>query len=52
MLLENTFYQYLDEENVLQESLFMPLGALSLIAGLLILSYAAIKQAITWVAKR
>ncbi|WP_084456622.1 DUF3955 domain-containing protein [Desulfogranum mediterraneum] len=30
---ENYFYQYLDENGVLQESWFMPLAALSLLAG-------------------
>ena len=33
LFLENTFYQYLDEDGVLHESFFLPLGCLSLIAG-------------------
>ena len=35
IILENTFYQYIDENNVLQESLFMPLGFIFLFIGLL-----------------
>ena len=34
LFLENTFYQYLDEEGFLQESLFLPLGAFAIIIGL------------------
>ena len=34
IVLENNFYQYIDEEGVLHESLFLPLGAvLILLAG-------------------
>jgi len=33
LFLEKTFYQYLDEDGVLHESFFLPLGCLSLIAG-------------------
>lgn len=33
LFLENTFYQYLDEDGVLHESFFLPLGCLSLIFG-------------------
>ena len=35
LILENTFYQYLDENNVLQESLFLPFGIIFLFIGLL-----------------
>ena len=35
IVLENTFYQYVDENGVLHESLFLPLGTISvLIAGI------------------
>ena len=34
LFLENTLYQYLDEDGFLHESLFMPLGAFSIILGL------------------
>jgi len=43
VLLENTFYQYLDDDGVLHESFFLPLGCLSLIAGGLGLLITAIK---------
>jgi hypothetical protein len=33
IVLENIFYQTLDENNVLQESFFMPLGAFAIIVG-------------------
>jgi len=34
LFLENMFYQYLDDDDFLHESLFMPLGAFSIILGL------------------
>ncbi len=35
ILLENTFYQYVDKNGVLHESFFLPLGAISmLLAGI------------------
>jgi len=43
LFLENTFYQYLDEDGVLHESFFLPLGCLSLIAGGLGLLITGIK---------
>lgn len=33
LFIENSFYQYIDEADSLHESLFLPLGALSLIFG-------------------
>ena len=39
--LENTFYQYLDEDGVLQESLLLPLGALLILIGVVMLFFAA-----------
>ena len=33
LILENTFYQYVDENGYLHESLFLPIGAISLILG-------------------
>ena len=33
LIAEHTYYQTLDNENVLQESLFLPLGFLSLLIG-------------------
>lgn len=35
IILENTFYQYLDENSVLQESFFLPLGFLFIFIGFL-----------------
>ena len=43
LFLENTFYQYLDEDGVLHESFFLPLGCLSLISGVLGLLVTGIK---------
>ncbi len=35
IVLENTFYQYIDKDGVLHESLFLPLGTISvLLAGM------------------
>ena len=39
--LENTFYQYLDEDGVLHESMFLPLGALFILIGIVMLFFAA-----------
>ncbi len=44
LILENTFYQYLDENLVLQESLFLPLSVLTIIVGALLLVYSTLKQ--------
>ena len=38
--LENTFYQYLDEDGVLHESMFLPLGALFMLIGIVMLIFA------------
>jgi len=47
LIIENTFYQYLDEDGFLHESLFMPLGVLALIFGILLISlFVAITLAI------
>ncbi len=43
LLLENTFYQYVDEEGFLHESLFLPLGGIFLIIGSLLLFIFVIK---------
>ena len=44
--LENTFYQYIDENGVLRESWFMPLGFLCIFAGGIGLFIVAVKA--TW----
>ncbi|MCP4550830.1 MAG: DUF3955 domain-containing protein [Bacteroidetes bacterium] len=43
LFLENTFYQYIDVEGFLHESLFLPLGVFSLIIGSLLLFIFIIK---------
>jgi hypothetical protein len=43
LFLENTFYQYIDEEGFLHESLFLPLGTFFLIIGSLLISFFIIK---------
>jgi hypothetical protein len=47
LFIENIFYQYLDEDGVLHESFFMPLGALFLALGVLMLCYLVVKKLIT-----
>ncbi|MCK5892889.1 MAG: DUF3955 domain-containing protein [Endozoicomonadaceae bacterium] len=42
IFLENVFYQYIDENGVLRESFFMPLGFLSIFIGLFFLLIIAI----------
>ena len=44
LFLENTFYQYIDKDGFLHESLFQPLGALSLFLGVLLILYFAAKN--------
>ncbi len=45
--LENIFYQYIDEDGVLHESLFMPLGFISLLLSLVFLLAVTIKKLIS-----
>ncbi|MGJ8686472.1 MAG: DUF3955 domain-containing protein [Spongiibacteraceae bacterium] len=46
-VLENTFYQYVDENDMLHESAFMPLGVFFVIIGLLmLLVFFAVKLAV------
>jgi hypothetical protein len=42
--LENSFYQYLDVDGVLHESLFLPLGVFALIIGSLLLFILALRK--------
>jgi hypothetical protein len=41
--MENTYYQYLDDNNVLQESVFLPVGVFSLIASAMLIGIIIIK---------
>ena len=50
--LENTFYQYLDEDGVLQESLFLPLGALFILIGIVMLIFAVAGKTIGAIRQR
>jgi hypothetical protein len=44
LILGNTFYQYVDENNMLKESFFMPLGSISILLSILSLIYLTIKK--------
>ena len=44
LIAENIFYQYIDDNGVLHESLFMPLGSLSMIVGVLVLLFYIIQK--------
>ena len=44
LFLENTFYQYLDEDGFLHESLFLPLGVFAVIIGSLLLVTLILKK--------
>lgn len=46
MWIQNTFYGYLDNNNVIQDSLFLPLGAISVILGLMGLCFILIKATV------
>jgi hypothetical protein len=44
VIIQNTFYGYIDAEGVLHDSLFLPLGAISIILGtILIIAWGSIK---------
>ncbi len=49
---ENTFYQYLDGDGVLHESLFMPLGVLSIFLGVLVLLILIVKKSVIRIRNR
>lgn len=42
--LENHFYQFVDENGVLHESMFMPLGALCVMLGIIGLTFSFLKM--------
>jgi hypothetical protein len=44
LTLENTFYQYVDNDGIFHESLFMPLGILSLAISVLFLLFFIIQK--------
>ncbi|EED36160.1 conserved hypothetical protein [Luminiphilus syltensis NOR5-1B] len=44
--LESTFYQYLDEDGVLNETMFLPLGALLILIGTVLVVFAAARKII------
>ncbi|MCJ8305379.1 DUF3955 domain-containing protein [Shewanella sp.] len=46
LLLENKFYQYIDEKGLLHESLFLPLGILALTSGGILLFFFTAKKII------
>jgi hypothetical protein len=41
---ENSFYQYVDDKGVLHESMFMPLGMISIFMGILALFFYLIQK--------
>lgn len=45
LMLESEFYQYIDSEGVLRESLFLPLGMLSVFIGIILFLIFIIKKA-------
>jgi hypothetical protein len=46
LFLENTFYQYLDGDGVLHESLFLPLGVISIYLGAIGFIFISVKSLI------
>lgn len=51
-MLENTFYQYVDENGILHESLFIPLGIIFTIVGLLILIVFSVRKLLQLITNR
>ena len=52
LIAENQFYQYIDNEGVLRESLFLPLGMLSIFIGIVLCAIFIIKKAWNMFAKK
>ena len=44
LIAENTFYQFLDNDGVLHESMFLPLGIICIAVGVLFLSFFIIQE--------
>ena len=44
IIAENTFYQFVDNDGVLHESMFMPLGVISIAVGTLFLLFFIIQK--------
>jgi hypothetical protein len=44
IIAENTFYQFIDNGGVLHESMFMPLGVISIAVGVLFLMFFIIQK--------
>ena len=44
LIAESTFYQFLDNEGVLHESMFLPLGMISIVVGMLFLLFFIIQK--------
>jgi hypothetical protein len=51
LLVENTFYQYIDRNGVLHESLFLPLGIMSIGIGMLVFIILMVQQVYYWLNK-
>jgi hypothetical protein len=52
LIAENTFYQYVDNDGFLHESLFLPLGVISLFLGMLCLIFFIIQRILRGVFKK
>ena len=44
LIAESTFYQFLDNEGVLHETMFLPLGMISIVVGMLFLLFFIIQK--------
>ena len=44
IIVENTFYQFLDNDGVLHESMFMPLSVISIAVGIVFLLFFTIQK--------
>ena len=44
LILENTFFQYVDNDGILHESFFLPLSVLSIAVGVLFLFFLIIQK--------
>lgn len=47
LLVQNTFYGYIDNDGVLRDSIFLPVGAFSLLLGLLAFAVSGVQYFLT-----
>jgi hypothetical protein len=52
LLIENTFYQYIDKNGLLHESLFLPFGVLGLVFGVILILFQSLSRLFRLITRR